>query len=136
MKCLNCKEEIIAKDPDLCPYCGSYDIVDSSDTEVADDSPDPEILERIDKLERAERFEDAALLYEELEMWDKAGETRRKARTNYVISANLKIAGLSSISVNCPNCGASQPVESKSNEVTCSYCKKKYIIPKKILELL
>jgi uncharacterized Zn-finger protein len=134
MKCLNCKTDILAKDAELCPYCGSYNIV--PDDQVPPDAPDSEILDKIDKLERAERFEDAALLYEELEMWDKAGETRRKARTNYVISANLKIAGLNSISVNCPNCGASQPVESKSNEVICSYCKKKYIIPKKILELL
>ena len=29
-----------------------------------------------------------------------------------------------------------QPITSKLNEVTCSYCKKNYVIPKKILELL
>lgn len=76
------------------------------------------------------------MLCEKLELWDKAGELRRKAKTNYVVSANLNIGKIGSISIECPHCSASQPIASKSSEVTCSYCKKNYVIPKKVLELL
>ena len=37
----------------------------------------------VDNLVRAGRYEDAAKKYEELEMWDKASECRRMAKTNY-----------------------------------------------------
>ena len=90
----------------------------------------------IDKLERAGRYEDAAKKYEELEMWDKAGDCRRMAKTNYVVSANLNIGKVGTISMDCPHCGASQPIASKSNEVTCKFCGKNYVIPKKVLDLL
>ncbi len=84
MKCLDCKTDILAKDPMMCPYCGSKNIVPDDPT----------------------------------------------------VDSEIKIAELSSISVKCPYCGASQPVESKSDEATCSECKKNFIIPEKILELL
>ena len=41
------------------------------------------LMEEADKFERAGRYEDAAKKYEELEMWDKAGDCRRMAKTNY-----------------------------------------------------
>jgi len=69
-------------------------------------------------------------------MWDKAGECRKMGRTNYVIQANINIGKVGSISMECPFCGASQPIASKSNEVVCSYCKKTYVIPKNVLDLL
>jgi ribosomal protein S27E len=74
--------------------------------------------------------------YEELEMWDKAGECRKKARTKYVVSANVNIGKIGTISMECPHCGASQPIASKSNEVTCKYCGKDCVIPKNALDLL
>ena len=91
---------------------------------------------RIRKFEKVGRYEQAALEYEKIGMLEEAGETRRKAKTTYVISANLNIAKIGSISMECPHCGASQPITSKSNDVTCSYCRKNYVIPKKVLELL
>jgi DNA-directed RNA polymerase subunit RPC12/RpoP len=69
MKCADCQEEILQKDPQKCPYCGSTNLISKED-EV------PTILAEIEKLKKAEKYEEAALKYEELEMWDKAGEIR------------------------------------------------------------
>jgi Zn finger protein HypA/HybF involved in hydrogenase expression len=129
MRCTDCREEILQKDPPKCPYCGSTNL-------ISEEENIPNLLEEIEKLERAGRYEDAALRYEELEMWDKAGEVRRKDKTSYVISANINIGKVSTISMECPHCGASQPLSSKNNEITCKYCGKNYIIPKKVLDLL
>jgi DNA-directed RNA polymerase subunit RPC12/RpoP len=126
MRCKDCGEKILQDIPEHCPYCGGANLV-----------PEEEVdFEEIEKLERAGRYEDAALKYEEAEMWDKAGEERRKAKTSYVISANVNIGKVGTISMECPHCGASQPLSSKNSEVTCKYCGKNYIIPKKVLELL
>jgi ribosomal protein S27E len=69
-------------------------------------------------------------------MWDKAGECRRMGKTSYIVSANVSIGKVGSISMECPHCSASQTIASKSNEVTCKYCGKNYIVPKKVLDLL
>ena len=126
MKCPVCKEEILQSNTEICPYCGNRNLF----------SNEPVIQDEIEKLVRAGRYEDAALKYEELEMWDKAGECRRNAKTNYVVTANVSIGKVGSISIDCPYCGASQLIASKSNEVKCQYCGKNYIIPKKVLDLL
>ncbi|MCJ7559107.1 hypothetical protein MUO79_00625 [Candidatus Bathyarchaeota archaeon] len=169
LKCANCKEELLASDTDICPYCGSRDLVQDGKNvyTTAEEIAELEMagryseaaqaydklgmkekgeecrklakttkLEKIAKLETAGRYEEAARAYEELEMWEKAGECRRLAKTNYVVSANLNLGRVGTISMECPHCGASQPLVSKSNEVTCSFCGKKYVIPKKVLELL
>jgi hypothetical protein len=122
MKCGNCHYDFLQPKPVICPRCGSKDIVS-----------DEQLIERLLK---SGRFEDAALEYEELQMWDKAGDCRRMGKTNYVISASVSIGKVGSISMQCPHCGASQPLASKSNEVVCSYCQKSYIIPKNVLDLL
>jgi uncharacterized Zn-finger protein len=129
MKCAVCHVEIMQSDPELCPYCGSRELVPSEQTSKLS-------IEEADKLERAGRYEDAAEKYEELEMWDKAGDCRRMAKTNYVVSANVNIGKVGTISMECPYCGASQPIATKSNEVTCKFCGKNYVIPKKVLDLL
>lgn len=85
---------------------------------------------------KAGRYEAAARNYEWLGDWEKAGECRKLGKTTYVVSANVHI-GKEGISVDCPHCGASQPVKSKTtNEATCAYCGKIYIIPEKVLSLL
>ena len=118
MKCAVCREEILQKNPQKCPYCGSTKLVSKKD-EV------PSILAEIRELKKVGKYEEAALKYEELEMWDNAKEIRE-----------LNMGKVSAINVECPHCGASQPLSSKSNEVTCKHCGKNYIIPKKVLELL
>jgi len=117
-RCSSCREEILQKDPNKCPYCGSTNLVSIEDVV-------PEILAEIEKLKRAGKYEDAALKYEELEMWDKAREIR-----------NINMGKVSIISMECPHCGACQPLSSKNIEVTCKHCGQKYLIPKKVLELL
>ena len=129
MKCADCGEEILQKDPQKCPYCGSANLISSED--VVSNS-----IAEIEKLEKAGRYEAAALRYEKLEMWDKAKECRRIAKTSPAISAKIKTGKVSAISIECPYCGASQPVSSKNNKVKCKKCGKKYIVPKKVLRIL
>lgn len=92
-------------------------------------------MKRIKNLELAGRYEEAAQLYETLGNYEKAGEMRRMQRTQYVISTNFQIRD-GAITIQCPYCGASQPAESKSNKVTCKYCGRIYVVPKKILDMI
>jgi len=118
MKCADCREEILQKDPQRCPYCGSTNLISKEDGIQ-------NMLAEIEKLKKTGKYEDAALKYEELEMWDKAREIR-----------NINMGKVRSINMECPHCGASQPLSSKSNEVKCKHCGKNYVIPKKVLDLL
>jgi transposase-like protein len=118
MKCADCREEILQKNPQKCPYCGSTNLISIKDIV-------PKVTAEIDKLKKAGKYEEAALKYEELEMWDKAEECRK-----------LNMGKVSKISMECPHCGASQPLSSKNNTVKCKSCGKTYGIPKKVLELL
>jgi DNA-directed RNA polymerase subunit RPC12/RpoP len=129
MKCADCQQEILQKDPWKCPYCGSTNIVSNEDV-VANS------IAEIEKLEKAGRYEAAALGYEELEMSDEAEECRKMAKTSQVISAKIKTGKVSIINIECPYCSASQPLSSKNNKVKCKHCGKKYLIPKKVLRLL
>src|SRR4030042_6766724 len=80
--CFDCREELLQRNPGKCPYCGSTNIVSKEEYIKL-------MTTEIEKLEKAGKYEDLALIYEKLEMWDKAGEIRRKAKTSYVISANI-----------------------------------------------
>jgi len=92
---------------------------------------------RAENMMKAGRYEEAAQWYERVGDLEKAGECRRLDRTTYVVSANVHVGKNGGISVDCPHCGGSQPIESKgTSEVTCKYCGRKYIIPKKVLDLL
>jgi hypothetical protein len=93
-------------------------------------------LELLKNYETAGKFEEAAKICDELEMWEKAGEFRRMAKTTYLISTNFSMGKDGAISVNCPNCGSAQALESKTNMVTCIHCGNNYIIPKKVLDML
>jgi len=135
MKCPKCHEDILQHNPTLCPYCYNR-LLPSKEEALSDEEALRQEIQEIEKLEKAGRYEEAAQAYEGLEMWEKAGECRRMARTNYVVSANVNIGKVGTISMECPHCGASQPIASKSNEVTCKYCGKNYVIPKKVLDLL
>jgi DNA-directed RNA polymerase subunit RPC12/RpoP len=118
MKCADCGEEILQKNPQKCPYCGSTNLLSMKDVV-------PTVTAEIEKLKKAGKYEEAALKYEEIELWDKAQECRK-----------LNMGKVSKISMKCPHCGESQPLSSKTNSVTCKHCGKNYSIPKKVLELL
>jgi hypothetical protein len=93
------------------------------------------IKQNAENLMKAGRYEEAAKYYEQLEMWNEAGECRRLARTTYVVAADIRV-GKDGISVNCPHCGSSERLESKASEVTCRHCGRTYYIPKKILDMI
>jgi DNA-directed RNA polymerase subunit RPC12/RpoP len=118
MRCGDCREDILKKDPKKCPYCGSTNIL--SKRETLDQS-----IAEIAKLKKAGKYEEAALRYEELEMWNKAKEIRE-----------LNMGKVKAITMTCPHCGATQSLSSRNNKVTCKNCGKKYVIPRKVLELL
>ena len=118
MRCANCREEILQKNPEKCPYCGSTNILSMKDIV-------PKVIAEVETLKKAGKFEEAASKYDELEMWDKAEECR-----------NLNMGKISSVSMKCPHCGASQPLPSKTSSIRCKRCGKKYNIPKKVLDLL
>jgi transposase-like protein len=116
-RCGNCQEEILQKNPEKCPYCGSTNLVSTEDVI-------PEVITEIEELKRAGKYEDAALKYEEIEMWDKAEEIRKS-----------NVGKVSAVTMECPHCGASQVFSSKSNNVKCKNCGKNYSIPKKVIDL-
>jgi ribosomal protein S27E len=118
MKCADCGEEILQKNPDKCPYCGSVNLVSLEDMV-------PAVTAEIERLKKEGLYEEAAVKYEEIEMWDKAEECRK-----------LNMGTVSKITMECPHCGETQPLSSKSNFVKCKACGKTYGIPKKVLELL
>jgi hypothetical protein len=91
-------------------------------------------FEQAKRLEVSGRFEEAAKIYDEFDMFEKAGECRRMCKTSYQISANFSLGKSGVISCSCPSCGSSQVLESKSNLVKCKHCGSNYVVPKKILD--
>ena len=147
MKCYDCGEEILQGEAKKCPYCGSYHVVTDSvftlkeQKELEERKKQAEELKKqelkqIEILMKSGRYEEAARLCDKLEMYEKAGECRRMAKTTYQISTNFSLGRDGTISVNCPKCGSTQAIESKSNLVTCTHCGNNYVIPKKILDMM
>ena len=104
--------------PYKCPYCGSNNLVSVEDVI-------PTVTVEIEQLKKEGKYEEAAVKYEEIEMWDKAEECRK-----------LNIGKVSSISMECPHCGETQPLLSKGSLVKCKSCGKSFGVPKKVLDLL
>ena len=129
MRCSKCGKHILASNPTICPYCGSKSL-------LSDEEWNKQAIIEIEKLEKAGRYDEAAEGYEELEMWEKAEDIRRKARLDEDDTANANMGKVSAISMECPHCRATQPATSRSNEVTCSGCGKNYMIPRKVQDLL
>ncbi len=117
MKCADCHEEILQKNPQKCPYCGSTNLLSIEDII-------PKAISEIEKLKKAEKYEEAALKYEELEMWDKAEECRK-----------LNMGKVTAVSMKCPHCSMSQQLSSKNDAIKCKRCGKNYGVPKKVLDL-
>ena len=128
MKCASCREDILQKNPERCPYCGSTNLM--SDEEYVQQA-----LVEIEALKKAGKFEEAVQKYEELEMWAQADECRKLTKTGQAGSVESDVGKLSAIIMDCPRCGKSQQVSLKTREVTCKSCGKKYIIPKNVLDL-
>jgi len=97
---------------------------------------EPASEQKAKDLELAGRYEEAAQEYEVLGMLEEAGRVRRLEKVQYMISTNFQIGEDGTVKLECPHCGASQPAESKTSEVTCKYCGKRYAIPRKILDMI
>jgi ribosomal protein S27AE len=106
MKCPYCHEDILQENPKRCPYCGNPVLIPWEEFSKSR-------MEERENLEKPEQLEDATQKYEE-----------------------LKIGKVGTINMECPHCGASQSLTSKSNEVTCKSCGKNYAIPQNVLDLL
>jgi ribosomal protein S27E/ribosomal protein L32 len=128
MRCPKCGEKILSQSPTICPYCGNKSL-------ISDDEWSKQALQEIEKLEKDGRYEEAAEGYEELEMWEKAEDLKRKARLDEDDSADPNMGKVSTVNMECPHCRAIQPVTSKSNEATCKGCGRNYSIPRKVQSL-
>lgn len=80
--------------------------------------------------EKAEKLENAALIYEELEMWEDAGRVRRKSKGSTIkhvhVNANelfdvIRTQGLA-FSYKCPNCGGNMNIDGTSQMHLCPFC--------------
>ncbi|MCU0799060.1 MAG: hypothetical protein MUC62_05255 [Candidatus Thermoplasmatota archaeon] len=86
--------------------------------------------EQANNLFKAARYEDAALLFEQVGMWEEAGRARRKAKETVSkhihVNANdlfsqIKREGLA-IPYKCPNCAGVLKVTGDRQFTICPYC--------------
>jgi ribosomal protein S27E/DNA-directed RNA polymerase subunit RPC12/RpoP len=128
MKCADCGQDILQAHPEMCPYCKSKNLISEEDNSKE--------IQNAEQLAKAGRYEDAALKYEKLDMWDKAKSCRAVARKKHTGSSDLQEGKIETVTLTCPHCGNSQPISSKSTEEICTQCGTTYLIPEKIKDLL
>ena len=61
---------------------------------------------------------------------------QKKEVIQYNVAASFNFSSSGTLEIKCPHCSGSQELTEKHRMVTCEYCGKNYIIPKKILSLL
>ncbi|MCW4018711.1 MAG: hypothetical protein NWF00_08575 [Candidatus Bathyarchaeota archaeon] len=127
MKCGDCGQEILQEKPEMCPYCRSRKLISEEDNQKE--------IREIEKLVKAGRFEEAALKYEKMEMWNEAKGCRKQDRKKHAAHAR-ETGKVEAISVLCPHCSESQSINSKVKEAICNRCGTTYKIPSRALELL
>ena len=128
MKCRDCGQDILQPHPQMCPYCRSKNLIEDGDSSKE--------ISEIEQLAKKGRYEDAALRYEKLDLWDKAKDCRRLAARKNAISSRLETGKVGTVTVLCPHCGASQPINAKRDKETCRRCGTTYLIPSKVQELV
>jgi DNA-directed RNA polymerase subunit RPC12/RpoP len=128
MKCKDCGQDILQAHPQMCPYCRSKNLISEEDA--------PREIHEAEQLAKAGRYEDAALKFEKLDLWDKAKECRILAKRKHARSADLPTGKVGSVSIVCPHCGASKAVNPKLDEEMCSRCGTTYMIPSKVRDLV
>ncbi len=92
-------------------------------------------LDRIENLEKAGRYEEAAIEYEKLQLYEKAGEMRRKDKMVIVRNTNISVdlnyflsqireGGIVAV-YSCPKCGGKLKVDKNASLEqlrTCVHC--------------
>jgi DNA-directed RNA polymerase subunit RPC12/RpoP len=87
-------------------------------------------LQHADNLLAAERFEDAAKIYESLNMWKEAGETRRHGKRNVVTQVQVDVndlidqvrrGGLTT-TYSCPACRSPIQIDANMDVRALKHC--------------
>lgn len=125
MKCGDCGQDILQQHPQMCPYCRSKNLI-----------ADEDALKEAKRLAGSGRYEEAALEFEKMDLWEDARECRKQARKNHSDNAVVETAKIGAINVICPHCNTSQPVASKSEDKTCSHCGVTFKVPKEAVDLV
>ncbi len=129
MKCGDCGQEILQADPAMCPYCRSKNLISEEDETKA--------RKEIDRLAKAGNYEEAALKYEKMELWDKAKECRIMAKKKQQKgAAKIEAGKVVAVTLSCPHCSAEQPFAGKAQEEMCSRCGTTYRVPKNAVALM
>jgi DNA-directed RNA polymerase subunit RPC12/RpoP len=128
MKCGDCGQDILQTHPEMCPYCKSKNLVSEEDSSKE--------IREAERLAKSGRFEEAALRYEKLDLWNEAKNCRTLSKKRHAALVNLEEGKVGAVSMICPHCGSSQPVDAKSSQETCSHCGTIYLVPERVIELL
>jgi len=95
------------------------------------DVPSDHTLRQAKNYEAAERWEDAAILYEKMGMWEEAGRCRRRSRVGKTTHINVNSSELFSrirreglvVPYTCPTCGGSIQIDGRAQMLRrCPYC--------------
>ncbi len=128
MKCGDCGQDILQAHPEMCPYCRSKNLVSEED--------ESKEIHEAERLAKAGRYEDAALRYEKLDLWNQAKSCRLLAKKKHAASGTLQVGRVGTVNILCPHCDSSQSIDSKSKEETCTRCGTTYLVPEKVIEML
>jgi DNA-directed RNA polymerase subunit RPC12/RpoP len=127
MKCRDCGQDILQTDPEMCPYCRSKNLIREEGL--------AEHAAKAGALAKNKRFEEAALLFEKLDLWDKAKACRLQARKAGSRPVDLATAKVESVALICPHCGFSQTVASGDEETVCAKCGTTFLVPESVAQL-
>ena len=129
MKCGDCKQDILQKNPDMCPYCKGKNLMSDEEALKAE-------IDAIKKLEKAGKLKEASIQYEELGFPEKAAQIRKKMGMDEKQTSKQNYGRIALIRLECPYCRVSQVLDSKAPEIKCENCKKTYKVPESIVDLL
>jgi len=54
----------------------------------------------------------------------------------YNVAVKMELSSSGALSVKCPSCGSSLPLDKKESNVTCPYCGQQCFIPRKVLDMI
>lgn len=112
----------------MCPYCRSKNLISDEDESKA--------RKEIDRLAKAGQYEEAALRYEKMDLWDQARECRLMAKRKQKGAVKAEVGKVVAFTLSCPHCNATQPFAGKAQEETCKHCGTTYQVPKNVVALM
>ncbi len=128
MKCGNCGQDILQAHPEMCPYCKSKKLISDEDTTAG--------VREAEHLAKIGHFEEAALKYEQADLWNKARDCRLLAKKKQKSPTDPELGQIGTIALKCPHCLTSQIIAAKDKQETCNHCGTTYLVPDRVRELL